>query len=79
MRVIRIDNGEVANRREYTTDQTDIRKVAAEYGRAWDTLELYDDAGTLVARAIWPIGSKCYMYSYGGNLDANPAYCEYIY
>lgn len=79
MKVIRFDNGDIPNRREYTTDKTDIREIAAEFGRSEDTVELYDDDGQLVARAIWPQGSKCYMYSYGGNLDANPNWCKYIY
>lgn len=78
MTVIRFDNGPVANRTEYTTDITDIREIVAKYGHTEDTLELYDD-GTLIARAIWPLGSKCYMYSYGKNLDPNPAWCHYIY
>lgn len=79
MKVIRFDNGEVANRREYTTSKTDIRKITAEFGRSNDTIELYDETGILIARAIWPIGSKCYMYSYGKNLDTNPNWCKYIY
>ena len=79
MKVIRFDNGDIANRREYTTDKTDIREVASEFGHSEDTLELYNDTGELAARAIWPQGSKCYMYSYGRNLDANPNWCKYIY
>lgn len=79
MKVIRFDNGEIANRREYQTSKTNIREVAAEFGRTEDTIELYDETGALIARAIWPQGSKCYMYSYGKNLDENPAWCNYIY
>lgn len=79
MKVIRFDNGEIANQREYSTEKTDIREIAEEFGHTSDTLELYDDAGKLIARATWPMGSKCYMYSYGKNLDANPAWCRYIY
>lgn len=79
MKVIRFDNDEIANRTKYTTEKTDIREIAAEFGRANDTVEIYDDAGKLIARAIWPMGSKCYMYSYGKNLDENPSWCNYIY
>lgn len=79
MKVIRFDNGDIANRREYETDKKDIRAVAAEFGHADDTVELYDDTGALIARAFWPMGSKCYMYSYGGNLNENPDWCKYIY
>lgn len=80
MKVVRVDNGPVANRREYQTEEKNIRKIAEEYGRTDDTLELYDESGELTARAIWPIGSKCYMYSYGKNLDKNvPEWCKYIY
>ena len=52
MKVIRFDNGDIANSTEYTTDRTDIREIAAEFGRPEDTLELYDDIGNLIARAI---------------------------
>lgn len=79
MKVIRFDNGAIANRTEYETDKTDIREVTSEFGHTDDTIELYDDTGRLTSRAIWPIGSKRYMYSYGKNLDPNPMWCKYIY
>lgn len=79
MKVIKFDNSEIANRREYQINKTDIREIAAEFGRTEDTIELYDDTGILIARAIWPQGSKCYMYSYGKNLRENPEWCNYIY
>lgn len=79
MKVVRFDNGPVANRREYTTDIDNIREIAAKYGRSEDTLELYTDSDELVGVAIWPQGSKVYKYSYGKNLDVNPGYRVYIY
>lgn len=79
MKVIRFDNEGIANRTEYITDETDIRDIAAKFGHARDTVELYDENDILVARAIWPMGSKVYMYSYGENLDPNPIFCHYIY
>ncbi len=79
MKVIRFDNDFSVTRNEYTTDETDIRKVAAEFGRAEDTLELYTDDGDLVAVATWPQGSKVYKYCYGKNLDPNPCYRVFIY
>lgn len=77
MKVIRIDNGDCANRREYTTDKTNIRKVALEFGRANDTVALLQDDGTLVAVATWGFGNKGYDYHFD-NLDTNPAFQAFI-
>lgn len=79
MTVIRFGNEGPANRAEYKTEKTNIRDVAAEFGHTEDTLELYTDAGELVAVATWPQGSRVYKYSYGGNLDPNPIYRVFIY
>ena len=78
MKVIRFDNEGPANRTEYETDLTDIRDVAAKYGHTEDTLELYDNDGTLVAVATWPQGYRVYKYCYGKNLDPNPIYRVFI-
>ena len=69
MRVVRWDNDGPPNRREYRTDMTNIREVAMEFGRANDTLELYDDDDNLVAVAAWPVCSRAYMYCTGKNLS----------
>lgn len=80
MKIIRFDNGPVANRREYDAPKgTTIRDAAQIYGRTDDTLELYDDAGGLVGVATWPQGSKVYMYCTGGDLDPNPNWRVYKY
>lgn len=74
MRIIRYDNGPVANRTEYDHDgDLSIYDAAMIYGRTDDTIELYNDAGTLVAMATWPQGSKVYMYCTGKNLSPNPS------
>lgn len=78
MKVIRFDNEGAGNRAEYETLEADIRTVAQMYGRAYDTLELYDDAGELVAVATWPQGSKVYNYCTGKNLDPNPSYRIFV-
>lgn len=79
MKVVRFDNGPVANRAEYTTDLENIRDVATKFGHTEDTLELYNDNGDLVAVATWPMGSKVYKYCYGKNLDPNPCWRVFIY
>lgn len=66
-------------RKVYDTELTDIRDVAAEFGCADDSLTLCDDDFTPVSRAVWPQGSKCYMFAYGDNFDVNPEFCNYIY
>ncbi len=79
MRVVRWDNEGPPNWREYQTDMTDIREIAMKYGHAYDTLELYDDDGQLVAIATWPQGNRVYKYCTGGNLDPNPSYRVFVY
>ena len=78
MKVVRFDNEGPTNRSEYETQETDIRKIAQEYGHAFDTLELYDDAGELVAIATWPQGWRVYKYCTGENLDPNPSYRVFV-
>lgn len=78
MKVIRFDNEGPANRTEYETDLTDIREIAAIYGHTADTLELYDDTGTLVAVASWPQTGGGYKYCTGKNLDPNPIYRVFV-
>lgn len=79
MKVIRFDNGDIANRTEYKTDLTDIRQVAAEFGHTEDTLELLTDSGEVVAKATWPQGSKVYKFCSGKDLSPNPAWCVWRY
>ena len=75
MKVVRFDNGPIANRREYETDRSiTIDEAVAIYGRTEDTLELYGDDGELIALATWPQGRKIYKFCTGKNLDPNPAW-----
>lgn len=76
--VKRYDNGEIANLTEYDTECGDIREIAQQYGRAEDTLELYD-GDDLIAMATWPKGSKVYKYCTGKNLSPNPAWRVWVY
>lgn len=78
MKVVRFDNGPIANRSQYETELTDIREATDKYGHTDDVVELYTDSGELVARAVWPVGYKCYRYAYGKNLHPNPAWCVYV-
>lgn len=43
----------------------DIREAADKYGRANDTLELYDDENKLIARATWDSYYRRYFYATG--------------
>ena len=80
MTIVRYDNGPIANRREYAHDgDITIYEAAAVYGRSDDTLELYDDGGTLIAMATWPQGSKVYKYCTGRDLSPNPAWRVWRY
>lgn len=79
MKVLRFDNGFIANASEYETDNTDIREIAQIYGHTDDTMELYDDDGNLVAVATWPQGSKVYKYCTGKNLDPDPSLRVFVY
>lgn len=43
----------------------DIREAVDKYGRADDTIELYDDDNKLIARATWHFYHRCYFYATG--------------
>lgn len=79
MKLIRYDNDMNGSITTYDVDNIDIRQATNDYGRSNDTLELYDDNDKLIARAIWPMGYKCYKYATGKNLHKNPAWCVYVY
>lgn len=46
-------------------DVKDIREAADKYGRANDTLELYDDNNKFIAKAVWDSSDCCYYYATG--------------
>ena len=46
-------------------DVKDIQEAADKYGRANDTLELYDDENKLIARATWDSCYRRYFYATG--------------
>lgn len=80
MRIIRYDNGPIANRTEYDAKENiTIREAVRIYGHTDDTIELYDDTGALVAVATWPQGSRVYKYCSGKDLDPNPAWRVFRY
>lgn len=70
------DGSETYSREYYVEGKTvqDIADIAAEYGQTDDTLYLYDDAGELIAAAMWPQTGGGYRYCYGAGLDPNPAW-----
>lgn len=58
---------------EYRTEETDIDEIIRMYGRANDTLLLFDDEMNLVAGARWPMGSRQYQYLQNPE-EENPIY-----
>lgn len=82
MRVTRIDNSEFGfeNRLELKFERISIREAAQLLGKTEDTLDLFDDRGNHIARAIWPQGSAAYMYSEGDDFDPHaPELSTYKY
>lgn len=79
MKITRIPNNNWDTQTYQDIPDTTIRDAVTKYGHSEDTIELYDNNNKLIGRAIWPTGSKCYLYSYGKLLDPNPQWCQYIY
>jgi hypothetical protein len=62
MKVVQIDHEwRDPQRISYDTGITDIVEAASKFGRADDTIELWD-GDTLVAVAAWPQGGRAYKY-----------------